>query len=202
LVWALDASDVADALRCDLVVRARAWSDRGRVIETAALRLVPDVMLVTTMGPGGEIIAPDEGTARPELEGMTRDPTQVGLAFRSLTASATLAVADVRVERTQTERGSEESESTGTFAVPYDAFAQALLEDRPLRIDGTAFRASLTIVDTALERDSPGEVEAIDGVEAKGEVEPANETEATSDIETEDEIEVPGSEETETDEPQ
>jgi hypothetical protein len=177
LVWALDENDLADALRCNLVVRVHAWTDEGRVVETSALELVPEVTLISPAEPDDAV--PDPNAARAELVALGRDPTAMSGTFRSLTPRATLAVADSRIERTrrEAEDGGEdpvEDDTTATFVVPYETFARALLEDRPLRVDGTAFEPSVSVGVTALERDSddtsdstesegPGETEEEEG---------------------------------------
>jgi hypothetical protein len=188
LVWAFDDNDVAEALRCDLVVRAHAWTDQGRVVETTDLAFVPDVTPISVPAPDEG--ASDEGAARPELTAIEHDPKALALTFRSLTPRATLTVGDSRIERTRSETEQEAGETdevvdddtTATFVVPYEAFARALLDDRPLRVDATAFEPMVAVATvasgaTALERDSPGDgtvTEEPNAVEESNEIEEPN----------------------------
>jgi hypothetical protein len=186
LVWAFDENDVADALRCQLVVRAHAWTDQGRVIETSTLELTPDVTLVAAAVPDDAVAG--GGAPRAELVALAGDPTALNLTFRSLTPRATLGVGDARIERTSLEteaaEGPDEDDTTATFAVPYAVFARALLDDRPLRIDGTAFEPSLNVGVAALERSSPD-----DTVPSTEEVNGAEEVEGTEEVNGTEEVE-------------
>lgn len=127
---------------------------------TAALAVAPDVA------------APDS-TDGPQLLAVTSSPTALKLAFAAANRNSRLVVGDTVLAReddpdTAIDPGALESapgsaaapeqnpenggeDEAARFVVPHGDFARAILSQRPLVIDGTAFSALVSVGGTALE---------------------------------------------------
>jgi len=143
LVWAFGEEDVADALSCGLVVRARAREDDAFVSKIATL----DVTAATTAVDE----APPEGA--PALQGAAPAEDGIHLVFAPLSRGARLTTGDSVLDATRSDPSDDDpaTGSSGEFTVPRIDFARSVLQSRSLYVDGTPFVASLSIGATALD---------------------------------------------------
>jgi hypothetical protein len=150
LVWSLGDSEVADALGCGLVVRARVRDGTHYVNKLAELGLMVD-------------IAAQEGNADdgPQLQTVATSEFGVCLVFAPVTRRARLTTADSILLAMPPESDEEDrapDDNTGRFTVPRIDFARSVLRQRPLYLDGSSFATSLSLSGTVLQ----GEPQASD----------------------------------------
>jgi hypothetical protein len=149
LVWSLGDRDVADAIRCGLVVRARGRDRAHYVNKVAELAVAID------------LAADEQETAEdgPQLQAVTVSEVGVTMAFAAVARGARLSTGDGLVEAAppdSDEPDPAESDDSSRFAVPGTDFARSVLRGRRLRLDGSSFVISLSVGGTALQRESPG----------------------------------------------
>jgi hypothetical protein len=149
LVWALDESELADALACHLVVRARVRTPTGHVTKEAPLLVMPDV--VAGEESAEQETPPDEVSTGSSLSGVT-------IVFTSVGPRARLSVGDSLLEPTVGDEQDQEGPTT-QFVVPRGDFARAVLLRWPLRLDGASFGTWLSVGGAGLEPDEVEEFE-------------------------------------------
>jgi len=149
LVWALDESELADALACNLVVHARVRTEKGHVTKEASLQLFPEV----AADPDGseQEDAPEEAAISTSLSG-------VAISFTSVGPRARLSVGDSLVEPTVSDEQAPDDPMT-RFVVSRGDFARAILLRWPLRLEGTSFGTWLSVGGAGLEPDEVEEFE-------------------------------------------
>ena len=138
LVWALGDNDVAEALSCGLVVRARVRDGVLYVNKLAELAVTVDV------APQDSENA-DEG---PRLQTVTMSEIGVNLVFAPVTRGARLRTGDSILEAAPPESEEKDpaaGDETGQFTVPRIDFARSVLRGRALSLDGSSFATSLSV---------------------------------------------------------
>ncbi len=166
LVWAFGEEDVADALKCGLVVRARAKDGDGFVSKVAPL----DVAATTTsVDENSEAPEDAPSSDTPALQGAGAAEDGIHLVFAPLSASARLTTGDSVLDATRPEPSDDDPQAdrVGEFTVPRIDFARSVLRNRALYVDGTPFVTSLSVGGVSLD----GSTAAAAEVEADGEVE-------------------------------
>ena len=172
LVWAFGEGDIADALSCGLVVRARTHDGYGFVSKVATL----DVTAATTGIDGTAADAQDspaEGTTNadgaPAIQAATAAEDGIHLVFAPLARGARLTTGDSVLDATRSEPDDDAPTADGAaeFTVPRIDFARSVLQNRPLYVDGTPFATSLSVGGMALD----GSTVATDGAEEGAEQE-------------------------------
>ena len=165
-VWSLGDADIAAAIGCGLLVRARVRDGARYVHKVAELPVAVDVAPQERNG--------DEG---PQLKEVARSELGIGLAFAPVTRSARLTAGDSILEATRPDGEDDpaEDDSTGRFTVSCVDFARSVLRGRPLYLDGASFVTSLSVGTASLQGEpasveAPGEAEeAEEAVEAEEE---------------------------------
>lgn len=158
LVWLFGETDVADAIGCGLVVRARLRDGARSLTKRAELGVLVDVAAL------------DVGDANdgPQLQAITTSRGGVGITFARVSRGARLTTRDSILEAESHDSEEEERASrqhTGRFTVPQIDFARSVLSGRRLSLDGLCFVTSLSVGGQAIQV----EPEASD--EPQGEVE-------------------------------
>jgi hypothetical protein len=148
LVWSLGEAEVADALACDLVIRARVRTETGHVMKEAPVSLTSSV----TSSPENSEQGPQPREGSTSLDG-------VAIVFTSVGPSARLSAGDSLVEPTVTDED-DPDDTTKRFVVSRRDFARSLLLRWPFRMEGASFETSLSVGDTALETEE-GEQEDV-----------------------------------------
>ncbi len=143
-VWAIGDNDVAEALGCGLLVRARVRDGARHVNKVAELAVTVDVAAQDPENP-------EDG---PQLQTVTMSETGVSVVFAPVTRSAHLTTGDSILEAAAPE--SEETDAapgddTGRFTVPCIDFARSVLRGRPLYLAGSSFATSLSVGGTSLQ---------------------------------------------------
>jgi hypothetical protein len=150
LVWALGDRDVAAAIGCGLVFRARVRDGARYVSRVAEVALAVDV----AAGESGD-------TEGPQLQTVGVSDTGVALAFGSVTRSALLVTAASVLEAAPPEpddEGSRGGDGPRRFVVPCIDFARTVLLGRSLELEGASFEPTLSVGGASIE----GEVEFAD----------------------------------------
>jgi len=142
LVWALAESEVAQALWCDLVVRARLLTETGVVLKVASVTVMPEV--------GSS--AADEG---PQLQGTSCMPSHVRVGFTSVPRWARLSAGDSLVESMSEPVDPQDDGVSTEFLVSHLDFARAVLTQKPLVLSGARFDTSLSVGGVELEAEPP-----------------------------------------------
>jgi hypothetical protein len=148
LVWALGDNDVAEAIGCGLVVRARVRDG------------VRSVNKVAELGVAVEMVAEEENAEDgPRLQTVATSEIGVSVVFASVARGARLTTGDSILEAAPPE--SEEklpgaSDDTGRFTVPRIDVARSILRGRPLYLDGSSFAISLSVGGTSLRGEPEG----------------------------------------------
>ena len=156
LVWSLGDRDVAAAIGCGLVVRARVRDGTRIVNKVAEVDVTVDV-------------AAEEGQNAddaPRVQSIGSSTDGVHVVFSSVARSARLTTGDSILEPAAHDLEDEEAstdETSGEFAVPRLDFARSVLRERPLYVDGAAFVTTLSVGGGLLQRepsesDEPEEV--------------------------------------------
>jgi hypothetical protein len=164
LVWSLGDNDVAEAIRCGLVVRARVRDGTRYLSKVAELAVAVDVAAQETE-------SPEDG---PQLQTVTMSEMGVGVVFSPVTRGAHLTTGDSILEAAppdSEEEGTAAGDDTGRFNVPRIDFARSVLRERPLYLDGLSFATSLSVGGTSLQ----GEPQELDGQEGDPQEEPLEE---------------------------
>jgi hypothetical protein len=169
LVWAFGEEDVAEALGCGLVVRARARDGDGFVSKIAALDVTVtatalDGTVTATALDGAEGTDPpnaEEGPttqsappeSAPALQGATAADDGIHLVFAPLSPGARLTTADTVIDATRSDPGDDDpaADGAGEFTLPHIDFARSILRNRALYVDGTPFVTSLCVAGVALD---------------------------------------------------
>jgi hypothetical protein len=147
LVWSLGDRDVAAAIGCGLVVRARVRDGSARIVNKVA-----DVDLAVDVSAEEGQNADDA----PQLQSIGSSTEGVSLVFSSVARSARLTTGDSILEPTAHDLGDEESstdDTSGEFMIPRLDFAHAVLRESALYVDGAAFVTTLSVGGVALQRE-------------------------------------------------
>jgi hypothetical protein len=137
LVWSFGERDLAEALACGLVVRARVREEAHLVNKTAALSLKPDV------APDGD---GDGDSQAPGLMAIDNSAEGVGAVFQPITPGARLATGDSFLEARALEGENEPViDDVGRFMIPLADFARSVLRERLLHLEGASFVPSLSV---------------------------------------------------------
>jgi hypothetical protein len=168
LVWAFGENDLADALSCGLVVRARAREGNGFVSKVATL----DVAAAATAA--GETAGETADESAPALQAVTTAEEGIHLVFAPLARSARLTTGDSVLEADRSDPSDPDSaeDGAGDFTVPRIDFARSVLRSRPFYVDGTPFATSLSMGGTPLDGSSVAS-DGTDGAEVVEEETPA-----------------------------
>jgi hypothetical protein len=138
LVWSLGDLDVAAAIGCGLVVRARV-RDGARVVNKVA------EVDVTVDGAAEEGQNADDA---PQLQSIGASTEGVSVVLSQVTRSARLTTGDSILEPTAHDLEDEEAstdDTSGEFMIPRLDFARSVLRERPLYVDGAAFVTTLSV---------------------------------------------------------
>jgi hypothetical protein len=144
LVWALGDKDVAEAIRCGLVVRARVREGTRYVKKLAELAVTVDVAAQD----------PENTEGAPQLQSVTTSDTGVVVVFAPVPRGARLKTADSILEAAPPEPDESvptDGDDTGRFTVARADFARCVLGGRALTIDGASFATSVSVGGTSLE---------------------------------------------------
>jgi hypothetical protein len=169
LVWSLGDNDVAESIRCGLVVRARVRDGARYVHKVAELAVTVDVA-------AREMENAEDG---PQLQTVTASETGVSVVFSPVTRSARLTTGDSILEAAPAEseeEGIAADDDTGRFDVPRIDFARSVLRERPLYLDGSSFATWLSVGGRSLQ----GEPQELDGQEGDPQEEPLENPEETA----------------------
>jgi hypothetical protein len=178
VVWSLGDVDVADAIGCGLLLRARVRDGTRYVNRVAELGVAVDV--------AAEGDNADDG---PQLQGVTTSELGVSVLFSQVTPGARLATGDSILEAAQPKSEEEPPPTTGDpgpFNVPAIDFARSVLGGRRLRLEGSSFVACLSVGGAALQAETQGqdETQGSDGAprqdEAQGQDEAQEEPDNSS----------------------
>jgi hypothetical protein len=149
LVWTLGEGELADALACDLVVRARVRTGRGHVTKEVLVSLTPEIL----SSPDNTEQAPQAGEGETSLDGVT-------IVFTPGVPGARLSAGDSIVEPEPVEEDAPD-DTTRRFVVPRRDFARSVLLRWPLRMEGASFDTSVVVGGVELTTDDGdvGEIE-------------------------------------------
>jgi hypothetical protein len=147
LVWSLSDHDVAEAIACGLVVRARVRDPTRYVNKVAELEVAVDMAADA-----------DNAEDGPQLQGLTMSESGIGVAFAPVTRSARLITGDSILQAVQPESEDDELAASDArqFIVPRIDFARSVLRRRPLNLDGSSFVPSLSVGGTSIESEPSG----------------------------------------------
>ena len=166
LVWSLGDGDLADAIRCGLLVRARVRDGTRSVDRIAELGVAVDVSAAE-----GENA--DDG---PQVQAVSTSELGVSLVFTQVARSARLVAGNSILEASPPESGEDAAptdDGTGEFTVPAVDLARSILGGRHLHLDGSSFVASLSVGGVSLETEAQSEdvvaIEAQESGEMTGE---------------------------------
>jgi hypothetical protein len=162
LVWTLGDGDLADAIRCGLLLRARVRDGTRAVDRIAGLGVAVDVSAAE-----GE-----NANDGPQLQAVSTSELGVSLVFTQVTRSARLTAGNSILEDSPPESdedASSPSDGTGQFTVPPVDFARSILGGMRLHLDGSSLVASLSLGGVSLETEEPSEeVVAVEAQESDG----------------------------------
>lgn len=157
LVWSLGDGDLAEAIRCGLLLRARVREGVRAVDRIAELGVAVDVSAAE-----GE--NSDEG---PQVQAVSTSDLGVSLVFTQVGRSARLVAGNSVLEASPPESdedASSTSDGTGQFTVPPLDFARSVLGGRHLHLDGSSFVAALSVGGVSLETEAQAQdVIAVEG---------------------------------------
>lgn len=156
LVWSLGDRDVAEAIGCGLMVRARIRDGARWVNKVAEIGLTVDMA-------AQERENADEG---PQLQSVASSEMGISVVFASVARGARLATGESLLEATPP--ASEPAtvtapDDTRRFTIPRIEFARSVLRARPLYLDGSSFVTSLSVSGTSVQ----GEPQAADEPQAE-----------------------------------
>jgi hypothetical protein len=149
LVWSLGDDDVADAIGCGLVVRARVRDGTRHVNKVAELGVTVDMAAV-------EVASAEDG---PQLQSVATSELGIGVVFASVTGSARLTTGDSILQAAPPDSEDEDpaaGDNTGRFTVPRIDFARSVLRGWLLHLDGSSFVTSLSVGGTSLPSEPQG----------------------------------------------
>jgi hypothetical protein len=148
LVWALGGNDVAKAIGCGLVVRARVRDGVRYVNKFAELAVTVDVAAQ----------ASENAEDGPQLQTVTTSETGVSVVFAPVTRSARLTTSDSILEAAPPDSDEDPGagDDTGRFTVPRIDFARSVLRGRALVLDGLSFETSLSVGGTSIQGEPEG----------------------------------------------
>jgi hypothetical protein len=154
IVWALGDKDVAEAMSCGLVVRARVRDGVRYVNKFAELAVVIDIAAQES----------ENAEDGPRLQTVATSEVGVSLVFAPVARGARLRTGDRILEAAPPE--SEENDpaaadDTGRFTVPRIDFARSVLRGRALDLDGWSFVTSLSMGGTSLQSEPQDEPEEL-----------------------------------------
>jgi hypothetical protein len=147
LVWSLGEADVADAIACGLVVRARGRDGAQLVDKVADLTVATDIAGTASAEGAGASGSDIEG---PQPQSITASMSGVTLVFTSVSASGRLSTVDGFLDRVQPEDDTTTDDDSVEFEVARIGFARSILRRQPLLLDGMAFSTTLSVGGTPL----------------------------------------------------
>jgi len=175
LVWSLGDSDVAESIRCGLVVRARVRDGVRYVHKVAELAVAVDVA-------AQEVENTQDG---PQLQTVTTSDIGICMVFSPVARGARLTTGDSILEAEppeSKEEGAAADDDTGRFDVPRIDFARSVLRERPLYLDGLSFATSLSVGGTSLQGEPQGSDEPQEGDPQEEPLEDPEETAAEDSV--------------------
>jgi hypothetical protein len=145
LVWALGESDVANAIRCGLVVRARVHEGGHEVTKSAELNVGFDLVLS----------ASELTEDPPQPMSLVGSPTGITIRFSQVTRSARLTTGDsiLSPERPDTDEDLEASPNAAEFVVPRADFARSVVRKRRFSLEGVPFQPLVSVGSVLLQDD-------------------------------------------------
>jgi hypothetical protein len=149
LVWSLGDDDVADAIGCGLVVRARVRDGARHVNKVAPLGVTVDMA-------AREVDSAEDG---PQLQSVAPSELGIAVVFASVTGSARLTTGDSILQAAPPESEGEDpaaGDDTGRFTVPRIDFARSVLRGWLLHLNGSSFATSLSVNGTSLQGEPQG----------------------------------------------
>ncbi len=142
LVWSLGDGDVAEAMGCGLVVRARVRDGQRYVNKVADLGVNVDMAVENV----------DGGESGPQLQSVTSAEVGVSAVFSAVTRGARLKTGDSILEaEPPPSEDTDPAAGLARFTVPAIDFARSVLRRRPLVLDGSSFAALLSVGGTSPE---------------------------------------------------
>jgi hypothetical protein len=147
LVWSLGDRDVAAAIGCGLVVRARVRDGSARIVNKVA-----EVDVAVDVSAEEGLNADDA----PQLQSTGSSTEGVSVTFSSVARSARLTTGDSILERAAHDLDAGEAstdDTSGEFTIPRLDFARSVLRELPLHVDGAAFVTTLSVGGVALQRE-------------------------------------------------
>jgi hypothetical protein len=159
LVWSLGDADLAEAIRCGLLLRARVRDGARSVDRIAELGVAVDVSAAE-----GENA--DDG---PQVQAVSTSELGVSLVFTQVARSARLVAGNsvLGASPPDSDDASSTTDGTGQFTVPPVDFARAILGGQHLHLDGSSFVASLSVGGVSVETETDSqEVIAVEGQES------------------------------------
>jgi len=144
LVWTLGENELAAAIGCGLVVRARVREGGYDVNRIAELALAVDLVVTEDVAED----APRLSSVSQSENGFVVRFTCVGGGARLTTGGSVLSIG--AVEHTDEVADSDDA---GSFAVPSIDFARSILRQQMFEIDGAHFPVSLSVGGTELTYD-------------------------------------------------
>jgi hypothetical protein len=161
-VWTFREMDLADALGCGLVVRARARLGATKQTKVAQVAVGTSVVRAeeeeeaaagSESEPADEQESSEEPAEGPDVQDVTITPDGMTLAFVRVARGARLSVGDDAIEAAECDPAcEEEADPARRYDVPAIAFARSVLLRRPLVVDGAAFTASVDVGGVSLDR--------------------------------------------------
>lgn len=147
LVWSLGDRDVAEAIACGLVVRARVRDPTRYVNKVAELQVEVDM--------GADVDNAEDG---PQLQGLTMSESGIGVVFSAVTRGARLITGDSILQAVPPEPQDDDlaAGDARQFMVPRIDFARSVLRRRPVHVEGSSFVTSLSVGGTSIESEPPG----------------------------------------------
>jgi hypothetical protein len=165
LVWSFGDNDVADAIGCGLLVRARVRDGTGYVNRVGELGVAVDVAVQGV----------DGARDGPGVQALAASETGVYVIFAPVTRGSRLTTGDSILAAELLDPAGDElpaDDETGRFTVPRIDFARSVLSGRPLYLDGSSFATSLSVGGTSLQSEAQGADEAQAAVELQEAEEP------------------------------
>jgi hypothetical protein len=157
LVWTLGEKDLADALGCGLIVRARVRDGTHHVTKVAEISATVDVESAFAYAEG-----------MPSPQGIGQSPDGITVGFTSVSRSAHLTAGDSILYAETPEAAADDDDGGDDDATPDDTaqfvvsradFARAVLRRRPFVLEGLTFRPGVTLGSLALRDEDYPEID-------------------------------------------
>ena len=149
LVWSLGDDDVADAIGCGLVVRARVRDGARHVNKVVELGVTVDMAAREA----------DNAEDGPQLQSVAPSELGIAVVFASVTGSARLTTGDSILQAVPPESEGEEFRSRRRHGSVHGSaidFARSVLRGWLLHLNGSSFATSLSVNGTSLQSEPQG----------------------------------------------